>query len=739
MPDGQATTEISHAQINAPVTTGDNNQITVYNVAEGAVVHVNGPERRPVIQPLPPPRDLRAQPFAGLQGRETEVAAAAAALTAGRSVEIFGPAGIGKTALLRFLQYEPVADRFPDGVIHLFGGALPALDQLQMLYDAFYTADLPYKPTESAARQALREKRALVIIDDAERSRTELEQLQGWLPAASFVFASTERRLFAEGEAIVLAGLKNQAALALLERELGRPLTAAEWRTASQLCESLKGHPLHLKELATRVRDGATFADLISETGAKPTWAMLLPLTDAALLDLLAQPEEAKRLLDALRTGGPTDEGWTALAQRVLTAQQALLGAGRPEREDDRVLLLYLSVDLAKAAGLWPAVINLVRSASGLLLASRRWATWQSLSEAALSAATKLGDQATEAWSLHQLGAHALCTGDAGRALTLLTTAERLRTKLGDEAGLKVTRQSLQSAKALSGQAAQVVSRPPSRWPRLLQTAGLVTVAALTGLVLGNQWQGEPLKQPAPPLQAILTAELSELDFGLADGETPAQRSVLLRNRGETTAAITATRIDGGSAFRLLNPEDCRQLPARQACTLQLQFVPSGAGRHTESLRITYNGTEQLSLNLTGMGRERPQTPAGALPDLVVTEFVPVGRTGVRVTIQNQGDAPAPVFKVALFLAQSETTIAARTEREFLLPFSTEGQEAQPTPFTQAPLGLGERIVLQGLIPTGAGGNLTVEVDSCYAEPPSQVCRVPEKDESNNRRSIDRG
>lgn len=739
MPDGQATTQISHAQINAPVTTGDHNQITVYHVAEGAVVHVSGPERQPVIQPLPLPRDLRAQPFAGLQGREAEVAAATAALTAGRAVEIFGPAGIGKTALLRFLQYEPVADRFPDGVIHLFGGALPALDQLQMLYDAFYTTEIPYKPTESAARQALRPKQALVIIDDAERPRTELEQLRGCLPSATFVFASAERRLFAEGEAIPLHGLKNQAALALLERELGRPLTAAEWRPANGLCESLMGHPLHLKELATRVREGAAFADLVSETGPGTIWAKLLALTDVALIDLLAQPEEAKRLIEALRTGGPADEGWTTAAQRVLTAQQALLEAGRPEREDDRVLLLYLVVDLAKAAGLWSGLINLVRSASGLLLSSRRWATWQSLSEAAQAAATKLGDQAAEAWSLHQLGAHALCTGDVGRAHSLLTEAERLRTKLGDEAGLKVTRQNLQSAKVLSGQTAPAMGRPPSRWPRLLQTAGLLTVAALTGVVLGNRWQGEPQQQPAPPLRAILTAELSELDFGLGDGEAPVERSVFVRNRGETTATITEATVNGGKAFHLIDPDGCRHLPAGQGCTLQLQFAPSSAGRHTDTLTITYNGTEHLAVGLTGMGRERPQTSAGALPDLVVTEFVPVGRTGARVTIQNQGDAPAPIFKVALFLVQAETSIAFRSGREFLLPFSTEGQEAQPTPFTRSPLGPGESVVLQGQIPTGAGTNLTVEVDSCYAEPPSQACRVHEKDETNNRRSIDRG
>ncbi|HLO03800.1 MAG TPA: choice-of-anchor D domain-containing protein [Symbiobacteriaceae bacterium] len=743
MPDEQTSTQISHSQINAPVTTGDHNQITVYHVEEGAVVHVHGPEKRPTIQPLPTPRDLRAQPFAGLQGREAEVAAATAALKAGRVVEVFGPSGIGKSSLLRFLQYEPATDRFPDGVIHLFQGALPILDQLQALYDAFFTADVPYKPTESAARQALHAMRALVIIDDAERSREELEQLRGWLPAATFIFASAERRLFGEGEAIPLLGLKNQAALALLEREFGRPLTAAEWKPATALCEALHGHPLQLKEAAAEARAGASLTDLVSQSGQKPSWTKLLALTDAALMTLLEQAEAGKRLLDALRAGGPTDEGWTTAVERVLAAQQALLQAPKPEQDDDRALLLYLSIELGKDAGLWSSVISLVRSASGPLLASRRWATWQSLIEAALLAANRLGDQAAEAWSLHQLGAHALCLGQVQRAHAFLTQAEVLRVRLGDEAGLKVTRQNLQSVKALTVTAAPVVGRPQSRWPRIAQTVSILTVAAVTGLVVGTQWQDEPAQRPAPALAAILTVELAQIDFGPTDLRVPVAQSVVLRNRGETTAQIEGVQVLGGTAFHLINQNGCSQLEAEQSCTLQLQFAPPSGGRHTDSLAITYNGAQRLDLTLTGMGRDVPTSKppvidTGALPDLVVTEFVPVGRTGARVTIQNQGKSPAPVFKVAILLAQAGVA-ASNSQREFLIPFGTKGQEAQPTPFTQGPLGPGETIVLQGLIPTGVSTDLLVEVDSCYAEPPTPFCRVQELDETNNRRPIDRG
>lgn len=734
MPD----TQISHSQINAPITTGDNNQVTVYHVEEGAVVHVHAPAKPPTIQPLPSPRDLRAQPFAGLLGREAEVAAATTALTAGRVLEIFGPAGIGKTALLRFLEYEPATDRFPDGVIHLFQGALPVLDQLQALYEAFYSADVPYKPTESNARQALREKRVLVIVDDAERSRTELEQLRGSLPSATFIFASTERLLFAEGESIALLGLKNQAALALLERELGRPLTAAEWRPATALCEALQGHPLRLKAMASEVRSGASLADLITQANQRPAWTKLLALTDAALAERLTQVDEAKRLLGALRAGGPAEEGWTPAVERVLAVQQALL---QTDRDDDHALLLFLMVDLAKAAGLWSSIVSIVRSASGFLLASRRWATWQSLIEAAQVAATRLGDQAAEAWALHQLGAHALCIGEVERARSFLTRAEELRLQLGDEAGLKVTRQNLQSLRALTVATAPA-RLPQRRWPRLVQTAGLLTVAALTGAVLGTRWQSEPLRRPAPSLEAVLTVELSELDFGLGDRQAPVERSVVLRNRGKATAEIARVQVKGGQAFQLINPDGCRQLQAGQSCTLQLQFAPPSTGRHTDALTISYNGAQGVDLTLTGTGREAPRSrpPEGApdaLPDLVVTEFVPVGRTGARVAIQNRGKAPAPIFKVALFLSQANLT--ADSQREFLLPFSTEGQESQPTPFTQEPLGPGETIVLQGLIPTGFSASLVVEVDSCYAEPPSQVCRVQETDESNNRRAIDRG
>jgi hypothetical protein len=84
------------------------------------------------------PPILRPAPAAtGFVGRASEVAAVGAALQGGRSVEVIGPSGIGKTALLRFVSNGGLPDTTPDGVVAVPAG-LGVPDSLNYLFDACY-------------------------------------------------------------------------------------------------------------------------------------------------------------------------------------------------------------------------------------------------------------------------------------------------------------------------------------------------------------------------------------------------------------------------------------------------------------------------------------------------------------------------------------------------------------------------------------------------------------------------
>jgi len=96
----------------------------------------------------------------------------------------------------------------------------------------------------------LQEQRALVLLDEVERERSELERLRDSLPAGTFVCASQARRLWGEGESVALAGLGPEAGVALIERELGRSLAPGERATAEDLVARLHGHPLAILQAA---------------------------------------------------------------------------------------------------------------------------------------------------------------------------------------------------------------------------------------------------------------------------------------------------------------------------------------------------------------------------------------------------------------------------------------------------------------------------------------------------------
>ena len=191
----------------------------------GGVVNVAPPQQRQVPQPRPAPVMLLPRPFSGFLDRKEEVSAAAAVLEGASPVEFHALPGVGKTTLLHYLAHYKFAPVFPAGIVFFSEIRHRPVDDLLLdFFDAFYERDPTHIPTSVQVRQALRDKHALVVLDDVDLEREEVEALMDAAPASVFLSATTERRLWSGGRTIALRGLPSEEALALIERELGRPL-----------------------------------------------------------------------------------------------------------------------------------------------------------------------------------------------------------------------------------------------------------------------------------------------------------------------------------------------------------------------------------------------------------------------------------------------------------------------------------------------------------------------------------
>jgi len=184
--------------------------------------------------------------------RIEESAAAIRALESLESVELFGEAGIGKSVVLRHLAHTINSKLFQDGIIYREVRGVPPDDILQLLWGDFFECDVPFKPADSQLRNDLQTKNALVILDSAELTRTEAERVMNVAAACTFLLGSPERHLWgSEAHATQLDGLPGKDVKTLIERELGRPLTADEALAVEPITVALKGNPLRiLQEVA---------------------------------------------------------------------------------------------------------------------------------------------------------------------------------------------------------------------------------------------------------------------------------------------------------------------------------------------------------------------------------------------------------------------------------------------------------------------------------------------------------
>jgi hypothetical protein len=564
-------------EIKGQVAIGSN--ILQIGSVHGGVVNIAMPGTITPPTPRPRPVILRPRSFPGLLDRHEETDRVAAALRSAEPIELCGEAGLGKTSLLRYLAYYAFDTRYPDGIVHFSLRRQSALDVLQSLYEAFYESGNPFnvKPTEVQIRFALQDKQALILFDDVDLAREELEAVMDAAPGCTFVISSAERQLWGEGSTLSLAGLPLDDAMTLFERELGRPLTDDERPEAKLLCIALEGHPLRLIQAAAIFRgERRSVAPLISPETSTPAQALAghvitslseperqIVMSLAALGDASVRTEHlagmtglsnTEPILDSLaqraviraENGGYRLDG--TLAQELqqqpdagLWIEKALAyfvewtakHGDRFKRVVSESDVIDRVLDSAVKAQRWREALRLVMSIEGALALGRRWGAWDRVLRIGLDAARALRDRPAEAWALHQIGTRAQCLEQVAAARSSFIMALRLRESIDDLHGAAVTRHNLNVLLGPPAPPGEPPQQPPS--PHLpipgvtLFSSALLAVILVTVAALGVVQAGRGPQAPTPALPMATPS-------GSAPSLTPAPSATAM-----PTAIATAT------------------------------------------------------------------------------------------------------------------------------------------------------------------------------------------------------
>jgi hypothetical protein len=627
--------------------------------------HVKPIRREPPIRALP--RD-----FPDLLGREDDVAATTAALGAGRAVELCGEKGLGKTALLRHLSHRPPEKL--DGVVHVAALDQPVEDLLQFLFDRLYQTDGAYKPTPGQLRELLADARVLFALDDAELSREDVQRLLDAAPQTLFLLTAREPNLLGEGEVIQLKGLPGRAAVALLERHLGRPLNEGEADAAGALCQTVQGNPQEIIRVAARVRyESLTVNQVLTEEKERRARGVGAAIGAADVTSLPAGDQRIMGVLAAMGDTGISPEHVEALADepQIISALRRLEGLGLaktaspsftvaertdPEAEKyleteawrERILEHFIewcernrddpgrilgSIDSilailawARRSGRSQEFIRLAPLTEEALIVGRRWETWRSLLLEQLEEARAVGDEGLRAWVLHQLGTHALGQKQRRTARRRLKEALRLRRSLGDRAGARITRHNLRVL-------------PISIVPPFLATT-FIAALVLVGLFL------VPLGGAAIGIQA----DPEEVGFGDVTIGSAVSRSVTVApTEGQVVIRDLAFeppldefRIRGTTCGGALRDE----------CVVEILFRPDAVGPLEAELLVSYNGPESpKAVLLSGTGVAEMGAAAVALePESVDFGRVRIEDQGepVTVTVTNEGDSDLDVEDIRI-------------------------------------------------------------------------------------------
>ncbi|NUS44533.1 MAG: ATP-binding protein, partial [Mycobacteriaceae bacterium] len=452
-----------------PVIAGDYN--VVIDAKSGSQVSLLTERRRPEpvrrkqIELLP-----RAQ--SAPIGREAALAALNAAVRQGGSVQLSGPTGSGKSALLRHAARTAPAG--PDGVIFLSAATREADDLAQEIFEACYDAD-GYAPSRSELRRLMKNLRVTVYLDDADLELRPLRDLTDAAPEATFVFTAERRVPLDDLTVIEVEGLTEQAWRRLLERTLNRPVPAAAHAEVERLRQAADGRPLVLQRAAALAAFDTSGALVLPQAGRiadlVPLLIDQLDAAPAAVLGLLAtmagadlsvvhiaaltdaadaEAEAACSRLVELGLAEPTEHGYQCHPDIVaafrarhpdpfpVDALCAHFVRWLPQPSTTRAEVaaaaraLERTAQLAAESGRDDQVVQLIRAGSPAMARALRFGMWGRLLGRGWIAAQKTGDRSAAAYFMHEEGIRSLLTGRRVLAAALLAEAALVWKELGN-------------------------------------------------------------------------------------------------------------------------------------------------------------------------------------------------------------------------------------------------------------------------------------------------------------------
>ena len=472
--------------ISGQVAVGNN--ILQIGSIHGGVVNIYQPGDKPEPELRELPVFLRPRRISEFLDRRSQVGTAVASINDKISVEFFGEDGNGKTSLLRFISYQNYSDTVKDGIIYIPAREKDLSDVLQFIFNSFYKFHSPIKLQQAEFKHSLQKLNALIIIDDIELDRADLEFLLNIAPECTYVFCSGERLLWEDSKPIELKGLPFEESLQLIERELGRVLSTDEIPLAEKFYNGLNGIPLLIIQNAARARENnQTFEEIIRGIESA------VSIEDKKELVVQGLNDRQKRILAVLALFGGVFVN-AAHIKDILHIQDfdsdldKLSDLSLIEKNGEKVAindalidsfeklgdlkkikqdcLNYfaqwaeknknnhdLIVDEADALmkvlkggvdiGDWKGVIRLGRAIEGAFAVGLLWGLWYKVIQIILQAAKHLGEKFVEAWALHQSGTYSMCIGDNDTATRLLENALEIRNTVGDKIGAEVTRHNL--------------------------------------------------------------------------------------------------------------------------------------------------------------------------------------------------------------------------------------------------------------------------------------------------------
>ncbi len=547
------------ATVRTPVNiavTGDNRGAIV--VGDNNTVVINQPAGAVVLPPEPvhttrrdEPVRLGPRPLPDIVDRAEEGARLQAALAAvpPAPADVFGPPGIGKTALLRHVYGGAAAQApFRDGVVYLDAARQGVDDVLQQLFEAFFETDRPFKPDETQLRQFLSRTTPLVILDGSPWNADDLERMLNLAATATVAVSGANQVLLGQGCPIALHGLTPDDSLALMGRELGHPLEGADAVSGRTIAAALDGNPLNLLLVSAHARvfgvPIAQLAEGVRAAESPEAWLQKLiasklserdrralaafATVDCAPLDAAevstisgdeAAPQELESLADRklVSFDGTRYRVAAGIAAAIAAALLAMLPAEAAAQAflqpgaDPSTLVAHSdavagALKQAALAGKHVEAIALAHHAGDAVALAGRWDCWHTMLQHALGAAQAAHDTAGEAWALHQLGSQALALGDLATAQTSLQAAMHLRAGLGDPMAVAVTRHNLEMLHVPVAPSQQT-SAPHAGWSAGAKVAavvfGVVVVLGSVGTWVAAKTGLFPPIHPKPPVVAM--------------------------------------------------------------------------------------------------------------------------------------------------------------------------------------------------------------------------------------------